>query len=108
MPPSQRAKQFLPFAAVKGLDEAFAKKERELYPEQRTELSEDMNEIINTKLARLRKGDVVAVAHFREDEYISTYGAVVRLDVVNRMLHMSNAKISFDNIFSIDSKKIES
>lgn len=40
MPVSERAKQFMPFAAVKGLDEALQQKrhERELIP--RAELSE--------------------------------------------------------------------
>lgn len=98
MPPSQRAKQFLPFAAVKGLDEAIAKKERELYVEQRTELPEEMNEMINTKLARLHKGDIVSVTYFRDGEYLSICGAVAQIDSTNRILCISTTKISLDDI----------
>lgn len=42
MPVAERAKQFMPFAAVKGLNEALSKKENELSLVQKAELLEDM------------------------------------------------------------------
>ena len=54
MPLSQRAKQFAPFDALKGLKEAIAQKEHT--PTPRRELSEDAIAEINTRLSNLKPG----------------------------------------------------
>ena len=51
MPPSKRAKQFAPFQALKGLNEAIANKEKIITP--RRELSEDSIAEINRVLISL-------------------------------------------------------
>ena len=52
-----RAKQFLPFAALKGLPEALAEKERVVVP--KIILTEDMSEELNRKMhqRRIPEGD---------------------------------------------------
>jgi len=43
----QRAKQFLPFAAVSGLDEALQKKEKEYFQKPEPILAEDYLELLD-------------------------------------------------------------
>ena len=58
MSPSQRAKQFMPFAAVKGLEEAIAREEQGLKRGERPEFGEEK---VNAILCRLRKGMNISV-----------------------------------------------
>lgn len=61
MPPSRRAKQFVPFDALKGLKEAIAQKEHT--PTLRRELSEDAIAEINARLSDLKPGQLVTVVY---------------------------------------------
>lgn len=54
MPISERAKQFMPFAAVKGYHEALAKKEHITVP--KNELTDDMAELLGLQLKIHTKG----------------------------------------------------
>lgn len=101
MPVSERAKQFMPFAAVRGLNEALAKKERELGIVQKTELSEEMVNELNAKLALLHKGSIAIVTYFCDGEYHSISGEVLLFDEVNRIFRIADTKITFDDILDI-------
>ncbi|AHF07231.1 hypothetical protein DESME_09420 [Desulfitobacterium metallireducens DSM 15288] len=101
MPVSERAKQFMPFAAVRGLNEALAKKERDLGIVQKTELSEEMADELNAKLALLQKGSIATVTYFCDGEYRSISGEVLLFNVVNRILRIADTKITFDDILDI-------
>ncbi|MBR2547421.1 MAG: hypothetical protein IKF07_04440 [Eubacterium sp.] len=68
MPPSQRAKQFLPFDAVAGLREALKIQEHKMGLISRKELSDEVAEYINETLARMKAGDHVAVRYFRDEK----------------------------------------
>ena len=59
----QRAKQFAPFSALKGLEEALAEKEREYEPQ--AELSDDAAEELDRCLRELQKGTGVTGKYFR-------------------------------------------
>ena len=48
MPIEERAKQFMPFSALKGLEEALASKEKIIVPKK--ELTQDYAEELNLKL----------------------------------------------------------
>ena len=52
-----RAKQFLPFAALKGLPEALAEKERVVVP--KIILTEDMSEELNRKMQQIEPGMII-------------------------------------------------
>ena len=58
----QRAKQFAPFSALKGLVEALAEKEREYEPQ--AELSDDAAEELDRCLRELQKGTAVSVKKY--------------------------------------------
>ena len=101
MPQSLRAKQFAPFAALKGLDEALAEKER-IRVEKRL-LSEDRLSELNDKLMGLTVGQIVTVVHYDpiEREYIQLTGMVAKIDAQNRILRIVSESIKFDNLFEI-------
>ncbi|MHB8128970.1 MAG: YolD-like family protein [Mobilitalea sp.] len=100
MPISERAKQFLPFAAVKGLTEALAKKDK--VPVPKVEMSEELSEELNQKIHRIQKGMTVTVTYFSDDEYIQLMGKVIQLDDNFRILRIGDMKIAFNDILDVD------
>lgn len=99
MPIEDRAKQFMPFAALKGLPDALAAKEKITVPKM--ELSEEMAEELNRKMHALFKGRIAAVVYFHKDEYIKITGMVARIDETSRLLQIVNTKIPFNDILGI-------
>lgn len=99
MPREERAKQFLPFAALKGYDEALRKKERIVVP--KPELAEDYKEELDFKLRQIKKNDIVTVIYFCRDEYRKITGMVSRIDTIARVITVVNTKIDFDDLVDI-------
>ena len=95
-----RAKQFMPFAALKGYPEALRKKEKIVVP--RIELSEEYKEELDWKLKQIRKNDIVTVVYYYKSEYLKMTGMVSRIDETARILKIVNTKISFENLYDID------
>lgn len=96
----QRAKQFMPFAALRGLPEALALKEKVVVP--KVELSEEMAEELDRKMHLLQKGKIATVIYFSKDEYLKKTGMVARIDETARILQIVNDKISFDDILDVE------
>lgn len=107
MPVSERAKQFMPFAAVKGLDEALQQKrhERELIP--RAELSEEQADTLNSRLSRLQRGMEVAIRHYAAGKYDVTRGKLEQIDLAARRLRVAGSIIAFDDISNITIRRIK-
>lgn len=99
-----RAKQFMPFAALKGYEEALRAKERIVV--EKIELSEDRKEELDFKLHQIQKRDMITVVYFDKDEYVRLEGMVSRLDVDARILKVVNTKIDFDNIYELEGNNI--
>lgn len=100
MPVSQRAKQFMPFAALKGLEEALAKKEKVVVP--RVELSEEMAVELNHKISALHKGSVATITYFYDDEYLQITGMVAQIDKAKGILRAASTKIPIDDILDVE------
>lgn len=94
-----RAKQFMPFAALKGYPEALRKKEKIIVP--KIEMSPEYQEEINRKLLRVEKNKIVTVIYFEKGEYLKVTGMVSRLDETARLIKIVNTKISFDDLYDI-------
>lgn len=99
MPIEERAKQFMPFAALKNLPEALSAKEKITVP--KIELSEEMAEELDSQMHLLRKGNMATIVYFHKDEYIKITGMVARIDETSRLLQIVNMKIPFDDILEI-------
>lgn len=94
-----RAKQFMPFAALKGYPEALRKKEKIIVP--KIEMSPEYQEELNRKLLRVEKSKIVTVIYFEKGEYLKVTGMVSRLDETARLIKIVNTKISFDDLYDI-------
>ena len=99
-----RAKQFVPFAAVKGYEEALRAKEKIVV--EKIELSEEKKVELDFKLHQIKKNDMVTVVYFYKDEYIKLEGMVSRMDKDARVLKIVNTKIPFEDIYDIIGEKI--
>lgn len=100
MPISDRAKQFMPFAALKGLPEALSKKEKIVVP--KIELSPEMAEELDFKMHQLKRGQIAAIVYFCNNEYLKISGMVARINETSRILQIVNTKIPFDDILDIE------
>ena len=98
---ADRAKQFMPFSAVKGLSEALSAKERIIIP--KAELSPEMADELDCKMHQLKCGHIACVIFFQKDQYIKATGMVARIDETSRLLQIVNTRISFDDIYDIES-----
>lgn len=91
-----RAKQFMPFDALKGLREAVAEKERIIVPKR--DLSEEQKEELDWKLRQIQKKDIITVEFFLNREYVQVTGMVTGIDDTSRTLEIVNERIAFANI----------
>ena len=95
-----RAKQFMPFAALKGYPDALRKKEKIVVP--KAELSDEYKEELDGRLKMVHKNDVITVVYFYKNEYLKLTGMVSRIDETARILKIINTKISFEDIYDIE------
>lgn len=94
-----RAKQFMPFAALKGYEEALRAKEKIIV--EKIELTEERKAELDFKLHQIKKKDIITVVYFYKDEYIKLEGMVSRLDIDARVLKVVNTKIPFEDIYEL-------
>lgn len=94
-----RAKQFMPFDALKGFREAL--EEREKVVVAKRELSEEQKEELDFKLRQIHKMDMITVEYFHEGEYVQVTGVVTRIDETSRLLKIVNTKIAFEDIVNM-------
>ena len=100
MPIEERAKQFMPFAALRGLPDALAAKEKVLVP--RIELSPEMAEELDRRMHLITKGKMTTVVYFNNGEYIKIPGLAARIDEPSRILQIVNTKIRFEDILQVE------
>ncbi len=96
----KRAKQFAPFAALKGHEMELAKK-REVV-EEKILLAEDEIERINEVLVSLQKGDEVQVTYYQKNGYITLRGEVEKIYIYEAVLQVKSKKIAFKDIYRIE------
>ena len=96
-----RAKQFMPFSALKGYEEALREKER--FTEPRIVLGEDSAEMLDRKLRRVNEGDGVRVRHYWKHRYVEVEGRIMKMLVQQRKIQLNGGiEIRFDDIADIE------
>ena len=95
-----RAKQFLPFAALSPLAIAIEEKEREYIP--KLELSEDMKLEISNVLQMMTVGTKINLMYYFGGKYVKVYGEVEKIDSIRKYLIVNNKKIFFTDILKIN------
>ena len=101
MPLSQRAKQFLPFAALAGYEEALRAKERQMGYTDRPEFTDDAAEEINAELTNLIAGDICFIKYYNRGEVDMVKGSVTKVDTVFRRIYMGEKCIRMDDILGV-------
>ena len=99
MDQADRAKQFMPFAALKGYEEALRLKEKIVV--ERVELSDELSEELDRNLRQVKRGDMIEVTYYQEGEYLKMTGLVARIDETSKVLKVVNTKIAFADICQI-------
>lgn len=94
-----RAKQFMPFAALKGYTEALRRKEKILVP--RKELAPDYQEELDREFKKIRKNDMISVIYFCHGEYRKITGLVSKIDKNKRKLTIVHTEISLDDLYAV-------
>lgn len=102
MTQQERAKLFMPFDAMKGLKEELRKREERHTRISKIELSEESLDEISEVLMSIDIDAEVSVKHYRGGHYWITTGQVQKIDFVYKFLLISDEKIRFDDIYSID------
>ena len=95
----ERAKQFMPFAALKGYPEALRKKEKIIVP--RVQLTEDYAEELDRRLKQICVRDIVTVVWFSKGEYLKLTGMVAKIDTDSRFIQIVGTKVPLEDIYDI-------
>lgn len=96
----ERAKQFLPFDAVKGLQ--FALREKENLCMSKVELSDEQIENISNLLGVTKIGDSIEVVYYDNKQYKKIQGKVTKISNVKKSIAIDNVEVFFIDIFSIN------
>ena len=102
---NKRAKQFMPFAPLKGFKEALREKEKVIVP-KRVLTSDDIDNL-NYKFPQLKKGMIVKVVYYSDGNYIELEGMVSKIDNYNKILTIVKTKIFYKEILDINGKDIQ-
>ena len=98
---ADRAKQFLPFDALKGLQAALREKEQEAENEDRKELSEEMYGELEIEFNKLEIGNVAKIIHYKNKRYITTIGYITGIDYNKNKVQIDGENINSTDILEI-------
>lgn len=79
-----RAKLFVPFDALKGLQEILREKEKEV--EERKELSEETLMELQEELNKIEIGSSVFIKYYKNKRYIEINGSVTKINFIKKKI----------------------
>ena len=85
-----RAKQFLPFDALKGLQQAL--REKEIEYEEKKELSEDTLAELNNKFHQLENGKYVKLKYYKNGRYREIKGIITNIDYIKKKIQINKTE----------------
>ncbi|MCQ2547401.1 MAG: YolD-like family protein [Clostridia bacterium] len=97
----KRAKQFMPFAALTGLEEALRKKERELETVDKPTMSEDQLRELDDKLRSFEYGQMVTVKFYFEGTVGEVSGRFKNIDYLNKQIVLFDKTIKISSILEL-------
>lgn len=101
-----RARQFMPFASLKGYFDRIREQQRITEPKK--ELSDSEAEYLSYKLNQLQKGQMIKVTYYNKDAYENIEGLISNVDFTFRALTIVKTNILFDDIFDVNADFIKS
>ena len=97
----ERAKQFMPFDALKGLQEELRRREKQVLWEERRLLCEEEAQKLSERLVRVQKGDAVEVVFYENGYYLTLCGAVESINRTFGFLVLCDKQIFFVDLYRI-------
>ena len=96
---AERAKQFMPFAALEGLDRTLFDFNR---PEdERVCLGEDAQIELDRRLHTLCPGREVCAVYYANRQYTALSGTVMKIDLTGRSLLIDDTWVALDDILDL-------
>lgn len=97
----ERAKQFQPFDAMKGLQEALRDREERHSRVERHDISDEAAERNSLVIAKLTKGVKVRLSYYHAFHDIVAEGRVNEVNICFKYIKVDGEKIFFDDIYEI-------
>ena len=94
-----RAKQFLPYASLRGYEQIVEEKRKIKSP--RRELGEDGAEELSRTLLSLSRGTRASLTYYNVDTYVTREVEFVSIDEIRRTIKFSELEIPISDIFSL-------
>lgn len=98
---ANRAAQFAPFDALKGLQEALREKEEKMERVEKSEISEEQREKLSHDILSLKKGMSVEAVFFDSGHYVTEIGKLTEKNMSFKYLVVNDKKIFFTDIFEL-------
>lgn len=95
-----RARQFAPFAALRGYYDLVREKERVAEP--RRPLAEDEARELAETVAHLRRGQLVRAVFYENNAYRTIIGTVSQIDMIYHDLWIVLTRIPFDELCALE------
>lgn len=98
---ADRAKQFQPFDALKGLQEELRSREERRTRVTKRELGEEREEEISMELAKIYKRSEIDVTFYRGGHYYSLQGTVIEKNDIYKYLIVGQERIYYTDIYEL-------
>ena len=101
-PHPDRARQFSPFAALRGYYELVHERERVIEP--RRPLFEEEARALDATIADLQRGAMVRAVFYEKDAYRTIVGTVSQVDMIYHDLWIVRERIPFDELCALEAQ----
>lgn len=98
---ANRAAQFAPFDALRGLREALTEKEQKLAKVAKKELTDEQITELSAKLLKLKRGARVAIVYYHSGYYLTLKGRVQANNIPLKHLIINDQKIPYQDLLSL-------
>lgn len=95
-----RAKQFLPFDALKGFQEALNAKQ--IKYEDKKELTEDSFTKLEEEWNKIDKDSIVKVKYYKNRGYVEIQGKIDKIDYTKKRIQINEENINVCDIIEIE------
>ena len=96
---TERAKQFMPFAALEGLDRTLSDFNHPVY--ERVCLGEDAQIELDRRLHTLCPGREVCAVYYANRQYTALSGTVMKIDLTARRMLIGDTWVALDDILEL-------
>ena len=97
----QRAKQFMPFDAMKGLKQALRDREERHSRVEKHDIPEEDQEANAAVFSKIGRGDKVSLDYYCRFHNVCRSGTITAINLVYKFLMLDDEKIFFDDIYKI-------